>query len=63
MHGATGVPALKHAGVVPTKEQGQLMFWLPMAVLIALEILMKVGYAIQTTAQVKIPPSHIMALV
>ena len=38
------------------------MFWLPMAVLIALEILMKVGYAIQITALVKIPPCHILVL-
>ena len=38
------------------------MFWLPMVVLIAPEILMKVGGAIQITAQVKIPSSHILAL-
>ena len=52
MSGATGTPAPRPVVVAPRIEQGSCQQGLPMVVLIAKGIILKVGYAIQIAAQV-----------
>ena len=54
MYGATGTPAPRPAVVAPRIEQGFGRQGLPMVVLIAKGMILRVEYAVQTAAQVKI---------
>ena len=58
MYGATGTPAPRPAVVAPRIEQGSGRQGLPMVVLIAKGMTLKVEYAVQIAAQVKIISSN-----